>query len=99
LTAYGLEYLGQRVDPLARSANHASRPQRLLADGYHASGGALMSREDNKAIIRAYVETVWNQQQLDRADEVVAPDFLDCLKGWNTCVGVGRGSTPAHSCC
>jgi len=65
------------VEPLARSANHASRPQRLLADGYHASGGALMSREDNKAIIRAYVETVWNQQQLDRADEVVAPDFLD----------------------
>lgn len=36
-----------------------------------------MSRGDNKAIIRAYVETVWNQQQLNRADEVVAPDILD----------------------
>ena len=36
-----------------------------------------MSLEDNKAIIRAYVEAVWNQQQLDRADEFMAPDFLD----------------------
>src|SRR5829696_10428340 len=36
-----------------------------------------MSPEDNKAIIRSYVETVWNQRQLDRAEEVVAPDFLD----------------------
>ena len=36
-----------------------------------------MSLEDNKAIVRTYVETVWNQQQLERADEVVAPDFLD----------------------
>ena len=36
-----------------------------------------MSLDDNKAIIRAYVETVWNQQQLDRADEFMAPDFLD----------------------
>jgi steroid delta-isomerase-like uncharacterized protein len=36
-----------------------------------------MSPEDNKAIIRTYVETIWNQQQLDRADELVAPDFLD----------------------
>jgi steroid delta-isomerase-like uncharacterized protein len=36
-----------------------------------------MSVEDNKTIIRAYVETVWNQQQLDRAEEVVGPDFLD----------------------
>jgi SnoaL-like polyketide cyclase len=36
-----------------------------------------MSVEDNKAIIHAYVETVWNDKQLDRAEEVVAPDFLD----------------------
>ena len=36
-----------------------------------------MSLDDNKAIIRAYVETVWNQHQLDRADEFMAPDFLD----------------------
>lgn len=36
-----------------------------------------MSLEDNKAIIRSYVETVWNQRQLDRAEEFVAPNFLD----------------------
>ena len=36
-----------------------------------------MSPEDNKAIIRSYVETVWNQRQLDRAEEFVAPDLVD----------------------
>jgi steroid delta-isomerase-like uncharacterized protein len=36
-----------------------------------------MSLDDNKAIIRSYVETVWNQRQLDRAEEFVAPDFVD----------------------
>lgn len=36
-----------------------------------------MSLEDNKAIIRTYVETIFNQQQVDRADELVAPDYRD----------------------
>src|SRR5215207_1594217 len=36
-----------------------------------------MSVEDNKAIIRAYVEMVWYRKQLDRAEEVVASDFID----------------------
>ena len=36
-----------------------------------------MSVEDNKAIIRAYVEMVWHRKQLDRAEEVVASDFID----------------------
>ena len=36
-----------------------------------------MSLDDNKAIIHAFVETVWNGRQLDRADEVVAADFID----------------------
>jgi steroid delta-isomerase-like uncharacterized protein len=36
-----------------------------------------MSVDDNKAIIRAFVETVWNGRQLDRADEIVAADFVD----------------------
>ena len=36
-----------------------------------------MSLDDDKAIIRSYVETVWNQRQLDRAEEFVAPDFVD----------------------
>ncbi len=36
-----------------------------------------MSLEGNKEVIRAYVETIFNQQQVDRADELVAPDYLD----------------------
>jgi steroid delta-isomerase-like uncharacterized protein len=36
-----------------------------------------VSPEANKAIIRAYVEVVWNQQQVDRAGELLAADYLD----------------------
>src|SRR5512132_1543765 len=36
-----------------------------------------MSVDDNKAIIRAFVESVWNGRQLNRADEVVRADFVD----------------------
>jgi steroid delta-isomerase-like uncharacterized protein len=33
--------------------------------------------DDNKAILRTYVETIFNQKQVDRADDLVAPDYLD----------------------
>ena len=36
-----------------------------------------MSAEDNKEVLRTYVETIFNQQQVDRADELAAPDYLD----------------------
>lgn len=36
-----------------------------------------MSLEENKEVIRAYVETIFNQQQVDRADELAAADYLD----------------------
>jgi steroid delta-isomerase-like uncharacterized protein len=36
-----------------------------------------MSVEDNTEVIRAYVETIFNQRQVDRAAELVAPDYLD----------------------
>jgi steroid delta-isomerase-like uncharacterized protein len=36
-----------------------------------------MSVEGNKEVIRAYVETIFNQQQVDRASELVAPDYRD----------------------
>lgn len=36
-----------------------------------------MSPDDNKAILRTYVETIFNQKQVDRADDLVAPDYLD----------------------
>ncbi|HZC99066.1 MAG TPA: ester cyclase [Actinomycetes bacterium] len=36
-----------------------------------------MSLEGNKKVIRAYVDTIFNQKQVDLADELVAPDYLD----------------------
>jgi steroid delta-isomerase-like uncharacterized protein len=36
-----------------------------------------MTPDEHKAIIRRYVDTVFNQKQLDRADETVASDFVD----------------------
>jgi steroid delta-isomerase-like uncharacterized protein len=36
-----------------------------------------MSPDANKQVIRAYVETIFNQRQVERADELVAPDYLD----------------------
>ena len=36
-----------------------------------------MSAEANKEVLRTYVETIFNQKQVDRADELVAPDFID----------------------
>ncbi len=36
-----------------------------------------MSSEDNQALVQRLFEEVFNQKQLDRADELVAPDYLD----------------------
>jgi hypothetical protein len=36
-----------------------------------------MALEDNEAIIRQYVEVVWNQRKVDHADELVARDYID----------------------
>jgi predicted ester cyclase len=36
-----------------------------------------MSLEANKDVIGAYVETIFNQRQVERADELVAPDYVD----------------------
>jgi steroid delta-isomerase-like uncharacterized protein len=36
-----------------------------------------MSSGDNKALVQRLFEEVFNQKQLDRADELVAPDYLD----------------------
>jgi steroid delta-isomerase-like uncharacterized protein len=40
-------------------------------------GRCWMSLEGNKEVIREYVETIFNQKQVDRAEELVAPDYLD----------------------
>jgi predicted ester cyclase len=36
-----------------------------------------MSADANKEVLRTYVETIFNQQQVDRAGELVAPDYVD----------------------
>jgi predicted SnoaL-like aldol condensation-catalyzing enzyme len=36
-----------------------------------------MSTEENKVLVRRFFEEVFNQRRLDRADEFVAPDYLD----------------------
>jgi steroid delta-isomerase-like uncharacterized protein len=36
-----------------------------------------MTPDEAKAVVRGYVDTVWNRQQMDRADECVAADFID----------------------
>jgi predicted SnoaL-like aldol condensation-catalyzing enzyme len=36
-----------------------------------------MSLEDNKAILRDSYEVIFNQHQVDRAEEFYAPDYLD----------------------
>jgi steroid delta-isomerase-like uncharacterized protein len=36
-----------------------------------------MSTEDNKALVRRFFEEVFNEKSLDRADEFVAPGYLD----------------------
>jgi len=36
-----------------------------------------MSTEENKALVRRYFEEVVNQKRLERADQFVAPDYLD----------------------
>jgi steroid delta-isomerase-like uncharacterized protein len=36
-----------------------------------------VSLEANKDLIRTYVETIFNQRQVDRAEGLVAPDYID----------------------
>ncbi|MGH2587950.1 MAG: ester cyclase [Dehalococcoidia bacterium] len=36
-----------------------------------------MSTDENKAIMRRFIEAVFNEKRLDRAEELVAPDYLD----------------------
>lgn len=43
-----------------------------------------MSTEENKAVVRRYFDEVWNKNNLDVIDEVVAPDY------------VNHGSIPGH---
>jgi steroid delta-isomerase-like uncharacterized protein len=43
-----------------------------------------MSAEENKALVRRYFDEVWNKNNLDVIDEVIAPDYIN------------HGSIPGH---
>jgi predicted SnoaL-like aldol condensation-catalyzing enzyme len=36
-----------------------------------------MSTEENKAIVRRFAEEILNEKRLDRADEIMAQDYID----------------------
>ena len=42
-----------------------------------------MLAEENKAVVRRLIEEVYNRGNLDIADELLAPDYVDhtCLQG------------------
>lgn len=36
-----------------------------------------MSAEENKAVVRRYIEEAWNRHNIDAADELVSPEYLN----------------------
>ena len=36
-----------------------------------------MTAEENKAVVRRYIEEVWNGHDLDAIDELVSPEYLN----------------------
>ncbi len=52
--------------------------------------GAIMSAEDNKAIVTASFEAIFNQHQVDQAAEFYAPDCLDHAAAPGTAPGLER---------
>jgi hypothetical protein len=67
-----------------------------------SKGGLEMSAEENKALVRRFVEEFWNEGNMSAADELMAPDAeihmptgevvdVDGLKGF---AATWRGSFP-----
>src|SRR5215217_1151566 len=48
-----------------------------LREAVKGRGRVLVSAEDNKAIIQRLIEEVYNEDNLDVVDELVAPDIFD----------------------
>lgn len=66
--------------------------------------GAIMSAEDNKAIVTASFEAIFNQHQVDRAAEFYAPDYLDHAAApgrpdWRGLSRSGRRPSPPFRTC
>ena len=43
----------------------------------YTGGTVLMSTNDNKSVIRSFIEDVLNQGRLERADDIVIEDFVE----------------------
>src|SRR6266545_3887058 len=61
---------GSKVTCLASCSNSASSPRQGTKE-------PSMSLDEHKAILRASYEVVFNQHQVERAEEFYAPDYLD----------------------
>jgi predicted ester cyclase len=49
----------------------------LLCEADRVRGGVLVEAEANKAVIRRLIEEVYNEDNLDVVDELVAPDIFN----------------------
>ena len=43
--------------------------------------------EENKAIVKRIIKDIWNGGNLDLADQLIAPDYVDRVSGGDTPVG------------
>ncbi len=39
--------------------------------------GRFVSAQENKAVVRRYIEEVWDRHNIDATDELVSPDYLN----------------------
>jgi predicted SnoaL-like aldol condensation-catalyzing enzyme len=53
----------------------------LLTGCATTSGNRNLAAEENKRLVRAFTEEIYNQRQLDRIPVYVAPDFVDQSPG------------------
>src|SRR3954447_9715625 len=64
------------------------RSRRFVRDSMESrSQEATMSVEENKAVVRRYLEEIINGANYDIADEIIAPDYINHTAGG----GIGSG--------
>jgi hypothetical protein len=53
--------------------------------------------QDNKALVRRYLEEILNKGEMSVADEILAPDYVNRSSGGG--IGLSRNDSPAGSQC
>src|SRR5262249_3896709 len=69
-----------RLVPPARACAGGPRARRARARGPHREqtrSVVTMSTDENKAIVRRFAEEILNEKRFDRADEIMAADYVD----------------------